>query len=279
MGRMHPPLIFLASSGLFQLATAASGATALSDYPLQVTVLLFGVIAVAVLAELAVDYLKHNINDAFQPILESVINEVMILGVISIVLFLLEDNGAWTNAKIEGEPVDVGVVHFVHMALFLVALLYIFANVVIIVLMKRTANRWASYEVFCLEDERSMASSDTLLSQPDCGPISSAHRDMIIDMDTRLKVYKDWRASASFCDVMKNLGKVAEGRELKRAVQFRHNRSFFLSQGRRKHSMADIEDVLHNRFLFSNFLYRCVVHDLTKCSSIGIKVIILFYCQ
>jgi hypothetical protein len=51
----------------------------------------------------------------------------------------------------DGEPVDVHVVHFIHMALFLVALLYIFSNISIIVLMKRTADRWASYEAFCLE--------------------------------------------------------------------------------------------------------------------------------
>ena len=266
------------------------GATALADYPLQVTTLLIGVITVAVIAELSVEHMKHSINDAFQRILDAVINEVMILGVVSIVLFLLEDTKAWEGAEIDGEPVDVHVVHFIHMALFLVALLYIFSNVSLIGMMKRTADRWASYEAFCIEDEMTMNNNmkestfegrEDVEQQrervchrgSDADLISSKLREVLIDMDTRLKVYTDWRSSASFLDILKNIPKVIQGNELKRAVQFRHIRSFFLSQGRRRNSIADIEHILHNRFRFSNFLYRCAVQDLNKCSSIGIKVV------
>ena len=273
-------------------STFEVGATALADYPLQVTTLLIGVITVAVIAELVVEHVKHTINDAFQRIVDAVTNEVMILGVVSIFLFLLEDTKAWDDARIDGEPVDVHVVHFIHMALFLVALFYIFSNISLIVLMKRTADRWASYEAFCIEDEKTMSNSmrdqtsrrslESQDSDPDlverghrgseCDIMSNELREILIDMDTRLKVYTDWRSSASFWDLITNVRKVMDGIELKRAVQFRHIRSFFLSQGRRRNSIADIEHILHNRFKFSNFLYRCAVQDLNKCSSIGIKV-------
>lgn len=297
------PIVAL-SLGAAVLTEAASesgstfevGATALSEYPLQVTTLLIGVITIAVIAELAVEHLKKEINDAFQRIVDAVTNEVMILGVVSIFLFLLEDTKAWNKARIGSENVDVNVVHFIHMALFLVALFYIFSNISLIVLMKRTADRWARYESFCIEDEvtmnnfakdksalKSFGSEDVDDEKPrnrgsDCD-MSSALKDILVDMDTRLKVYTDWRSSASLWDIMKNLKKVRVGNELKRAVQFRHIRSFFLSQGRRRNSIADIEHILHNRFRFSNFLYRCAVQDLNKCSNIGIKVILNMPCR
>lgn len=276
-------------------STFEVGATALAEYPLQVTTLLIGVITVAVIAELVVEHVKHRINNAFRNIVDAVTNEVMILGVVSIFLFLLEDTKAWEDARIDGEPVDLHVLHFIHMALFLVALFYIFSNISLIVLMRRTADRWASYEAFCVEDEMTMSNNikehqtsrksfekvNSMNSEPDIAQIlrnsdidlmSSSFREVLVDMDTRLKVYTDWRNSASLWDLLKNLPKVKAGIELKRAVQFRHIRSFFLSQGRRRNSIQDIEHILHNRFKFSNFLYRCAVQDLNKCSSIGIKV-------
>lgn len=263
-----------------------AGATALSEYPLQVTALLIAVIFLAVCAELMVDNLKHSINDAFRRILDAVVNEVMILGIVSIVLFLLEDTKAWDDVTIDDKHVDLHVVHFIHMALFLVALFYIFSNISMILLMSLTAKRWASYEAFCIEDEKSTfydirpdmrgsfdsVDMNTLTHRGSETDMSSKLRDILIDMDTKLKVYTDWRASASFLDVLFNLKKVIDGRELKRAVQFRHIRSFFLSQGRRRNSIADIESILHNQFRFSNFLYRCAIQDLNKCCSIGIKV-------
>jgi hypothetical protein len=234
-----------------------SGSNAISSYPLQVQSLLIGVIILAVSAEYLVHYLKNIITESFKKVLDAVLNEIMILGVVSIVLFLLEDTRVWDHATIDGESVDVHVVHFIHMALFLVALLFMFSNMSLIILLQRKADKWTQYESYCIDDEIStvkhskksidLESFTKETSKKNIGAeiekyrnanrtargsesemMSQSMQEALIDMDTKLRAYMDWRENASFWDLLWNIRKIMQGNELKHAVQFRHIRSFFL---------------------------------------------------
>lgn len=175
----------------------------------------------------------------------------------SIILFVLSDTNVLGGIVLHGHPLDANISHFVHMAIFIVSVLYVVSIILLIILMNRTAMQWSRYEEMFEE-----SSGNTLGTSPTNAESSSkrfslefigrhipGHRfslergrdnransevespsvqQIVKDIDSKLNEYNVWYNSASFLEKIVKFRKLLSGRELLRAVEFRHVRSFFV---------------------------------------------------
>jgi hypothetical protein len=205
-----------------------SGGQAIRKSNLAVEFTFLWVISLALVAEWVTKWLKKRINDSFQRIIASVLNEIMILGIISIIFFVLEDSNAWVHLYIQGDKYDYHVAHFIHMAIFIVAVLYIASIIMLIILMRKTASTWNSYEIAFQGPTMDDRSRNDIHRGSESDIFSPAQHTLLMDMDSKLHEYNLWREKATWFEKVINFRRYLAGIELKRMVQFRHVRSFFV---------------------------------------------------
>jgi len=103
-----------------------------------------------ILFDLFTDYLKESSGRTVKPVLDSLFSELTLLGFIGLVMFLVERtkslNGFSEHLFGDGTELD-DLVETVHMALFLIMVLFLLESLLLIQVAKRLEREWHKNEL------------------------------------------------------------------------------------------------------------------------------------
>lgn len=261
------------------------GAQEMEFLPVQIGVMFIGTVAFSVCLEFIVHTIKHRTSEVYHEVIQAILNEIMLLGCISFALFILSDTEAIKGINIAGEPFDKHVFEFLHMAIFFVALTYIFSVITVWLSIHSWAERFSAFESYSVLTQGQVDLDEIGTSDFDgqigfrgsqCGGDDAR---LIVRIRQKLDHYNAWRSRAGCWERCVNIKLWGQSRKWLNIVNFNRLRSAFIKRLESKRSrLPELDEIItemelaggsFENFQFSRYLRKRLRHEIVDCAEIG----------
>ena len=237
-----------------------SGKDDYQEQPLRIGFMFVALVLFTILVESVLHHLNHTSSKTASAFLAIVYNEIMILGLISLALFFVQD------ARIlQGEAeAGLGVFHFLHVAVFLIAIMYIVAMASLWRAIKNLSHQFSAHELYAVtmvEVEPRGGGSAT-----PSGLIPRTKEPLVRVVERKLAAYKAWVQKAPLLEQLWNPRLHLLGIHWSRIVAYHTLRTAFLLQCMED---AELKELVKSGFQFARFLRKRLRQEVLHAAHIG----------